>query len=62
MAVVLLSLCFLGFVLICHLSWFRDDQSDLWYPALLPSLPLDCAYAHLLVCECKSLTLFVLVR
>lgn len=44
--------CFPGVVLICHLSWFCDDQSDLWHPALLSSLPLDSAYACLLACEC----------
>ncbi len=54
MTLILLLLCFLGFVLIRHLSWFRDDQSDLWYPALLPSLPVDSAYADLLACECNS--------
>lgn len=51
---MLLLLCFLGFVLIRHLSWFCDDQSDLRYPALLPGLPLDPAYACLLACECPS--------
>lgn len=49
--VILLLLCFLGFVLVCHLSWFCDDQSDLRYPAILPRFPLDAAYASLLACE-----------
>lgn len=41
----------LGLVLVCHLSGICDDQSDLWDPALFPSVPLDAAHAHLLAGE-----------
>lgn len=45
------NLTFSGLVLVCDLSWFCDDQSDLWHPAFFPGVPLEAAHAHLLACE-----------
>lgn len=52
--VVLLHIYFSRVVLICYLSWFHDDQSDLWHSALFPNLPLDPAHSSLLARECKN--------
>jgi len=41
----------LGFVLIRHLSGFRNDQPDLRHPALLPGRHLDSAHAPLVARE-----------